>query len=216
MSEPGASRAGFVLVGGHSSRMGSDKALVEFQGSTLAARIAECVRSAAGSVTLVGPPERYRELGYTVIADRVPNRGPLGGIYTALLASRAEWNLILACDMPFVTTALLEELFAVAESGPSTADCVVPESLQPEGRIESMQQAGLDAAHVGLEAAPKAKLDPLCAVYHRRCAHAARHALDRNILKMHDFISTLRLIKYPVADPASLANINSPADWSRP
>jgi len=202
MSEPGASRAGFVLVGGSSSRMGSDKALIEFQGSTLAASIAESVRSAAGNVTLVGPPERYRELGYTVIADRAPNRGPLGGVHTALLASRAEWNLILACDMPFVTAALLEELFAVAESGPSTADCVVPHS-----RIESTPGADLEATR-------KERLDPLCAVYHRRCAHAARRALERNVLKMHDFISTLRLIKHPVANPSSLANFNTPADWS--
>ncbi len=189
MSEPGGSRAGFVLVGGRSSRMGQDKALLEFQGSTMAARIAEIVRGVAGNVTLIGPQDRYRDLGYTVIADRVAKCGPLGGVYTALLASRAEWNLMVACDMPFVTAALLDELFAAAESGPSTVDCIVPES-----------------AH---------GLDPLCAVYHRRCAPAAHRAIERNIFKMHEFVSTLRVLKHTIADSAPLANLNTPAEWSR-
>lgn len=170
--------------------MGRDKALLEFEGSTLAARIAECVRGVAGNVTLIGPPDRYRSLGYTVIADRVTECGPLGGVYTALLASRAEWNLMIACDMPFVTAPLLEELFAAAESGPSTVDCIVPATT------------GSD-------------LDPLCAVYHRRCAHPALRAIERNVFKMHDFVSSLRLLKHAVADPAPLANINTPAEWSR-
>jgi molybdenum cofactor guanylyltransferase len=192
----GASRAGFVLVGGQSSRMGSDKALIEFEGVILAARIAECVRSVAGNVTLIGPPERYRQLGYSVIPDRASGHGPLGGVFTALVSTRAEWNLIIACDMPFVTAHLLDALFADAESGPSTADCVIPE-----------------IAMTGRETT--GRLDPLCAVYQRRCATAARRALDLNLLKMQDFVSSLRLRKHPVADPAPLANFNTPSDWSR-
>jgi len=195
MTQPGASRGGFVLVGGHSTRMGRDKALLEFHGATLAGRIAECVRRVAGNVTLIGPPDRYRELGYTVIPDRVPGCGPLGGVYTALSASHAEWNLMVACDMPLVTPELLDVLFSDAESGPSIVDCVVPElatPVAPEG----------------------SRLDPLCAVYHRRCGSAARRALDRKILKMHDFVSTLRLRRHPVADPALLRNINTPPEWS--
>lgn len=204
-SRGSGSRGGFVLVGGHSSRMGRDKALLEFEGSTLAGRIAECVRRVAGNVTLIGPPDRYRELGYTVIPDRIPGCGPLGGVYTALASSHAEWNLIVACDMPLVTPELFEALFlnvfnhvfADAESGPSTVDCVIPEL----------------ATH-GPELPEHGPLDPLCAVYHRRCATAARRAIDRRILKMHDFVSTLRLRKHPVSDPKLLSNINTPPEWS--
>jgi molybdopterin-guanine dinucleotide biosynthesis protein A len=189
-----ASRAGFVLVGGSSSRMGRDKALIEFEGSAVAARIAERVRKVAGNVTLIGPPERYRELGYNVIADRAGGLGPLGGVYTALATTHSEWNLIVACDMPFVTTELFEALFADAESGPSTTDCIVPETITEPGR------AG--------------EIDPLCAVYQRRCAHAAQRALGRNLLKMHDFVSSLRHRRHRVADAAPLANFNLPAEWS--
>jgi molybdopterin-guanine dinucleotide biosynthesis protein A len=206
MAEPGTSRGGFVLVGGHSTRMGRDKALLEFHGSTFAGRIAECVRRVAGNVTLIGPPDRYRELGYTVIPDRVPGCGPLGGVYTALSSSHAEWNLIVACDMPLVTTeffeALFTDVFGDAESGASTVDCVIPELVQ----------GGPELVACGPSQTPS--LDPLCAVYHRRCATAARRALDRKILKMHDFVSTLRLRKRPVTDPALLRNINTPPEWS--
>jgi molybdopterin-guanine dinucleotide biosynthesis protein A len=205
-----------VLVGGHSTRMGRDKALLEFQGSTLAARIAECVRRVAGNVTLIGPPDRYRELGYTVIPDRVPGCGPLGGVYTALSVSHAEWNLMVACDMPLVTTELLDVLFSNAESGPSTVDCVIPEltTAGPE-----LAPTGPELTVPGSELATPGplqgfNLDPLCAVYHRRCATAARRAIDRKILKMHDFVSTLRLRRHPVADPVLLRNINTPPEWS--
>ncbi len=187
-----SSRAGFVLVGGASSRMGRDKALLEFEGATVAARIAECVRSVAGSVTLIGPPERYRQLGYNIIPDRVSGFGPIGGVFTALESTHSEWNLIVACDMPFITPRLLEDLFADAESGPSTADVIVPESTTADGT----------------------RLDPLCAVYQRRCATAARRAIDRKMVRMQDFVSKLRLRKHPVPDPAPLANLNTPAEWS--
>jgi molybdopterin-guanine dinucleotide biosynthesis protein A len=203
-SRGSGSRGGFVLVGGHSTRMGRDKALLEFQGSTLAGRIAECVRRVAGNVTLIGPPDRYRELGYTVIPDRVPGCGPLGGVYTALSSSHAEWNLMVACDMPLVTTELFEALFtdvfSDAESGPSTVDCVIPELTTPGSELATLGEGS--------------RLDPLCAVYHRRCASAARRALDRKILKMHDFVSTLRLRKHPVTDPVLLRNVNTPPEWS--
>jgi molybdenum cofactor guanylyltransferase len=148
-------------------------------------------------------------LGYTVIPDRVPGCGPLGGVYTALSASHAEWNLMVACDMPLITTELFDAMFISAESGPSTVDCVIPELVA----------GGPELVTPGSESTPTSateaiKLDPLCAVYHRRCAIAARRAIDRRILKMHDFVSTLRLRKHPVTDPALLRNINTQLEWS--
>jgi molybdopterin-guanine dinucleotide biosynthesis protein A len=185
MSADGLVRAGFVLVGGLSTRMGRDKALLPVSGSTLVEQVARRVRRVAGTVTLVGPPERYRSLGFPVIADRVTGCGPLGGVYTALSSTSAQWNLVVACDMPEVSENLMEDLFRTAET--AAADCVVPQTAQG--------------------------LDPLCAVYHRRCSAAAKAAIDRKILKMHDFVSILHGVAWPVSDHSLLANVNTPEDW---
>ena len=187
MSAREAVHAGFVLAGGRSSRMGRDKALLPLNGSTLIEQVASRVRLATGTVTLVGPPDRYALLGFPVIPDRVPGCGPLGGVYTALSATEADWNLIVACDMPEVTLDFLKDLLQAAEG--TQADCLVPET--------------------------SAGLDPLCAVYHRRCAALAGSALDRKVLKMHDFVSSLHALAWPVSDPAPLVNVNTPEEWGK-
>src|ERR1700686_3791867 len=71
-------RSGFVLAGGASSRMGRDKALLAYGETTLLEHVARAVRDAVGSVTLIGGPDRYGELGYAVFRDIVPGCGPLG------------------------------------------------------------------------------------------------------------------------------------------
>jgi molybdenum cofactor guanylyltransferase len=180
------SRGGFVLVGGNSSRMGRDKALLAFEGATLAESIAKKVELAARNVTLIGPPERYRSLGFRVTPDRIAGAGPLAGVLTALEETSAPWNLIVACDMPDVTVALFESLFHTAET--SEADCVVAGF---EGRIH-----------------------PLCAVYRQSVAGAALHAIRNRSFRMHDFVSSLSHLVWPVADPALVANMNTPAEWS--
>jgi len=102
--------AGFVLTGGSSLRMGRDKALLPIGGSALVERTAERVRAAAGSVTLIGAPSRYAHLGLAVAPDLIADCGPIGGLYTALKMTSADWNLVVACDMPGVTAAFLDDL----------------------------------------------------------------------------------------------------------
>src|ERR1700678_91181 len=110
--------AGYVLVGGRSSRMGRDKAPLPFRGGALAQSVAQAVSEAAGSAILVGDPVRYAGLGYAAIADLYPGEGPLGGILTALLNTSADWNLITACDMPQLDPEALRGLLkTAAESG---------------------------------------------------------------------------------------------------
>ncbi len=178
--------SGFVLAGGGSRRMGRDKALLPLGDATMVERIAAAVQSAAGNVTIIGPVERYAHLGLSVVPDKIENCGPLGGLYTALGLTVADWNLVVACDMPHLTAAFLKQLIEAAEA--SDADCLVPET--------------------------GGKLDPLCAVYHARVLHAAESAIDRKLLKMHDFISTLRTSRWPVPDARPLHNVNTPTEWS--
>jgi len=76
--------AGWILVGGRSSRMGRDKAWAESDGRALALRVADKVARVCGTVSLVGNPALYGDLGLPVISDRLPGEGPLAGIDTVL------------------------------------------------------------------------------------------------------------------------------------
>ena len=90
--------------------MGRDKALLPFKGRTLVECVASEVHAVTGVVTLVGNINRLSYLSYPVIEDIFPGRGPFSGIQAALTVSRAEWNLIVACDMPEVTSDFLRKI----------------------------------------------------------------------------------------------------------
>jgi molybdenum cofactor guanylyltransferase len=177
---------GFVLTGGRSSRMGRDKALLPVDRSTLVEQVAARVRAAAGSVTLIGAPERYTGLGLPVAADLIEGCGPLGGVYTALKISSAAWNLIVACDMPAVSMGFLAQLLEGAQE--ADADCFAPKTASG--------------------------LHPLCAVYHCRALAAVEYAINHKSFKMHDLLDSLRTVSWPVADASLLENVNTPIEWS--
>jgi len=180
-------RAGFVLVGGKSSRMGCDKALLPFHGEPLARHIAALVSTAAGSATFVGNPDVYGNLGYAVVPDRKPGLGPLSGIHAALSASDGDWNLVVACDMPEITAPFLKNLLDLAEQ--RDADCLVP-------------------------AGPSGRPEPLCAVYHRRSLSRIEAALEAGIFKVMQALAGAHISVYPVTDKALFQNCNTPAEWS--
>jgi len=179
-------RAGFVLVGGRSTRMGQDKALLPWKGSTLVGSVARKVFDAAGNVTLIGSPQVYGNLGFPVIPDRISGCGPLGGLHAALSASTADWNLLVACDMPDVNYRILKDLLEAAEA--SGADALVPQT--PGG------------------------LEPLCAVYHVRLLPAVEFAIQSKLLKMHDFVATVQTSLWPAPDPSLFRNLNTPQQLS--
>lgn len=177
-------RAGFILTGGRSRRMGSDKALLPWQGLTVVEHLSQIAADAAGSCVLVGQPERYRHLGIASIADLRPGCGPLSGIEAALASTSAEWNLILSCDLAGVHPEMLEALFQHAAAS-NAAVCLIR-----------------DAAGV---------LHPLCAVYHRRSLAVVRAALDQSMFRLLDVVASLQPIYFEVAQPIS--NLNTPEDW---
>ena len=118
------SHAGFILTGGASSRMGCDKALLDWEGRPMVVHVASIVEQVTASVTLVGSPDKYGYLGFAVIADKESGMGPLAGIRTVLENTVADWNLIVACDMPYLNPQLLARLLHHAEAG--SADCCMP------------------------------------------------------------------------------------------
>jgi molybdopterin-guanine dinucleotide biosynthesis protein A len=165
--------------------MGRDKALLEWRGQPLAQHVAQTVQEAVGSVVLIGDPGRYGGLGYEVRADDRPGLGPAGGIATALKLGRAEWNLIVACDMPKISPEALGRLLERTQT--TSADCVVP-------------------------VASNFEMEPLCAAYHSRCLRALERAIGENRLRMRDLVVELGVDRVTGLDSLELANFNTPED----
>jgi molybdopterin-guanine dinucleotide biosynthesis protein A len=165
--------AAFILAGGASSRMGRAKAFLDFGGVPLIVHLALLIEPLVACVTVVGPPRRYAAMGLRAIADQDPasrgskriRRGPLAGISTALAATRLPWNLIVACDLPYLSSAWLEWLLLRA--------------------IRSRGQVVIPHTGRGLE--------PLAAVYQRQCGAPIAAALARGARKVTEVIEDLRM-----------------------
>lgn len=184
--------AGFVLAGGESSRMGCDKALLELAGVPMIVRMTRLMESVAGQPVIVGSPEAYRRLGLRAIRDDWPGAGPLGAIATALRASETAWNLIVACDLPYLTKEWLE--FLAERARESSADALLP-----------MNNAGPE---------------PLCAMYNKNCEAAVWLALDRGVRKIteglvHVHVEYVERSEWKRFDSGGVLfkNMNSPADY---
>ncbi len=120
---------GFILVGGKSSRMGTDKSRLMLEGQTVVERIADELRPTSHSVRLVGADSDVSE----IVHDIHPQWGPLGGIHAALTAAKHDWCLMVACDLPFVRRKLFERLFEFSDE---QAEAVVP--LQDDSRPQPL------------------------------------------------------------------------------
>jgi molybdopterin-guanine dinucleotide biosynthesis protein A len=190
----------FILTGGASSRMGKAKGLLEFGGEPLILRIARTIEPLVSSVTVVGPSERYAALGLQVIEDqqfgiageRGKSPGPLAGIASALSASRTDWNLILACDLPYLSRGWLDWL--LARTTVSNGQIIMPRT---EGGSE-----------------------PLAAAYRRECAEPIIAALHRGVRKVTDAMTQLRTEfvterewRHIDPDGRVLRNMNTPEDY---
>jgi len=162
--------------------MGRDKARLPFRGATLSQTIFDAVQTAAGEAFFVGNPE----LGG--IPDRYPGEGPLGGILTALEHSRAEWNLIVACDLPELTADFLRSL--LDEAARVSCDVLLPHA--PGGRPE-----------------------PLCAVYRQTARPALAGSFAAGTRKITDALAGLAVYPLEVKEVLPFQNVNTPEDWSR-
>ena len=139
----------FILAGGKSTRMGSDKAFAVLDGRTLLSHALELARSITSEVRIVGDPAKFATFA-PVVEDIFRNAGPLAGIHAALRASPTELNLILAVDVPFVSATLLQYLI---------------------DRARQSASATVTVAH------SDGNWQPLCAIYRRNFADAAENSL---------------------------------------
>ena len=190
---------GYVQAGGGSTRFGKDKALVGLGGRTMLARTTELVASVCGEVVIVAAEGKYPSAPAPLLGDRWPGQGPLGGILTALQSSavrRSEstCNLIVSCDMPFLTREWLEFLCRRAER--SAAQVVVAESAN------------------GLE--------PLCACWKTVCMPGVQAAFGSGVRKVTEAMKRLPMEVLDVSvwkrfdtEGRLFWNMNTPADYEQ-
>ena len=113
---------GIVLAGGKSKRMGTEKGLINFRGKSMIQYAIEVLEPICDQIIISANSNSYDSLPYPKFSDIFPNSGPMGGIYTGLLNSRNDLNLVLSCDMPFIKADLLNDLVLNADG----KDIVVP------------------------------------------------------------------------------------------
>lgn len=184
---------GVILAGGKNTRMGENKAFLRIGGERLIDRTIRLFRSIFQEVIIVtATPLDYLDQEAVIVTDILPGKGALGGLYTGLFYSKDEHAFFSACDMPFLNGAFLEYMAQQAAG----YDIVVP--------------------------APPDGLQPLHAIYARRCLPAIRARLDRNRLQIKEFYPGHHILKIPpevldTFDPEGhmFLNINTPEDLER-
>lgn len=185
-----------IQAGGESKRMGQDKALMPFLGAPLIARVLQRLQPlAAETLVTSNRPENYAFLGLPLITDRIPGRGALGGLYTALSAATQPLVAVVACDMPFASPTLLEAALRLLTA--EAWDAVIPRT---EGGAE-----------------------PFHAVYNReRCLPLVEAAIQADQWRVDAWFSQARIRfltpdEVRAHDPGGLAfwNVNTPEEFAQ-
>jgi molybdenum cofactor guanylyltransferase len=188
MNDHGRSAA--ILAGGLATRLGGrDKSALLVDGRAILDRQIDALTPLVDDLMIVG--HRVNVPGARVIADIVPGCGPLGGLHAALTSARSDVLFLVACDMPYVSSAFVEHLLSLA----GEADVVVPQTERG--------------------------YHPLCAVYTRACLEPAAAQLADRRLKMLELLDRVRVRVVPIEEirhfgtpDRLLANVNTPADYA--
>jgi molybdopterin-guanine dinucleotide biosynthesis protein A len=187
-----------ILAGGKSSRMGTDKALIQLEpnGPPLAAIVIDVLNQLSDDVYLVTPPRpEYASFGVPIRPDLFGDTGPLGAIASALIHARHDFCLVVSCDMPFLNLDLLRWMIA----RPRTYDVLVP-------RLRAETRQGGDFAYQTLHA-----------IYAKRCLMAIERALTEKRLQTIGFFDEVNvesidenLVRRPDPGFRSFFSVNTP------
>jgi len=183
-----------VLAGGKGLRLGHEKALETVDNRSLIQWVVFFLSFFNSDIIIVTAAKQFfpRFVGYPklrIVTDAYPGKGPLGGIYTGLATSDSFYNLVVACDMPFLNRALLDYMIQISAS----FDLVVP-------RLGDM-------------------VEPLHAVYSKGCLAPIEGLLKQGNLKIHELFTLVRVRYVEATevnrfDPKHLSffNVNTEAD----
>jgi len=193
-----------ILAGGEARRMnGQNKGLLNFSGSTFIERKIEMLLGLTDEILIVtNSPETYTGFDVKVVADEVPGGGVLAALYTGLKSCNFDYVFATTADTPFLKNELVSTLIRRAAGGNTrTEDEPPPDVILPVWED---------------------KIEPLCAVYNKRCLRAMKNALHRNEKKIRSFYKDVTVRYVPQEeiekiDPKgeSFININTEDDYLR-
>ncbi len=171
-----------LLAGGKSSRMGTDKGFVDFNGATFIAHIIETVQPLVGKIMIVSNHNEYDVFKLKRVEDIIPDAGPLAGLFSGLFYSETTYNLVLSCDVPLINAAVLKLLI---------------EGFDPEMDVIQIESDG--------------KTMPLIAIYKKQCMHPCLDALKRGERRLRAAVATLKTktIKLDPSLDLFVRNINT-------
>lgn len=184
-----------IQAGGKSSRMGENKGLMRFMGVPLIQRVYERTKNIAGEVLIVSnTPEDLDFMDVSLVSDSIVGKGAIGGLYTAMDRASSEYVAVVACDLPFVSAAILNEGARLLEE--MGADVAIP---NVNGDF----------------------YEPLHAVYRREtCKRAILEAIQSDKRRLISWFPSVRVVKMDEdlckqLDPSGLAffNINNKEDF---
>jgi len=187
----GCEITGIILAGGESKRFGKNKSLFELDGIRLIDRVLNILTSVSGTILISTNNPEIQIPGYRVVRDIEKGKGPMMGIYSALLQSTTQHNFVLSVDTPLVPAFLFEYMFLARE----------------------MNQVVVPMAGVG-------KFEPLIGYYNRDCLPAMKSYIEQGKLKLPDFFNTIPFLGidvhsiWPDWDDRFFLNINTQQDIS--
>ena len=146
---------GIILAGGKSSRMGREKGLVDFRGKPLIQYGIDLLSPYTERILISSSNPDYLSFGFEMVPDPVAGLGPVAGIAAALKSSRSVWNIVIACDLPFLQPELIDCLLDNADS----YHAVIP-------------------IHNGV-------MEPLAGIYHQELAGQFETAITAGDLALH-------------------------------
>ena len=197
-----------VQAGGRSSRMGEDKALKTFLGRPLIQRVIERLAPIADEIIVTtNRPADYGFLNLRLFSDIKPDRGALGGLYTAIASATHPIVAVVACDMPFASPGLIEAMSRLLVDAEREADVVIARVASQEERAGKSGEG----------------YEPLHAVYRRdTCLPAIEAAIDADQWKVIAWFAQVKVRvltpeELKASDPDGLAfwNVNTPEEFTK-
>ncbi len=179
----------FILAGGKSQRMGTDKGLLLLNGKLFVSHICEAVKPIVGeNIVIVSSNADYDFLGFTRIEDIVPEKGPVGGIYTALQRTKTRLNFILSVDAPLISAELLLWIL--------------------DNRDDSFKMTQVQFED---------KAYPLIAIYDQSLASIFEENLKKNQLRLRQVIKEIKHQTLVISEKWSdqVQNINTPEEYQK-